>query len=186
MNLKKTLQIVEKLSSSSEMTTPKSLQFEIGEDDYESSTNHHTIRKNAHVNEIMEIQSKNSGTLSKNSEIVSTNSEILQEEDQIKLKTPPEKVPITPASELKMLREKIQESDIDKKKIIENFEIEKCQLTSKAKELERNSYQTNEVFQAAEEKLQNMIIVLTEKQTELEILLHENMLTCRKKMPPGA
>ncbi|CAG2194799.1 unnamed protein product [Mytilus edulis] len=221
----KTLKIVEKLSSSSEMTTPKSLQFEIGEDDYESSTNHHTIRKNAHVNEIMEIQSKNSGTLSKNSEIVSTNSEILQEEDQIKLKTPPEKVPITPvlqakmkislsiqtqtivyqminiqnplrfsretlkqvqASELKMLREKIQESDIDKKKIIENFEIEKCQLTSKAKELERNSYQTNEVFQAAEEKLQNMIIVLTEKQTELEILLHENMLTCRKKMPPGA
>ncbi|VDI81985.1 Hypothetical predicted protein [Mytilus galloprovincialis] len=236
----KTLQIVENLSSSSEMTTPKSLQFENGEDDIESSTNHHTIRKNAPVNEIMEIQSKNSETLSTNLEIVSTNSEILQEEDQIKLKTPPEKVPITPvlqaknenitintdsnnsisndphsessqiqqrltileestinmsseifnahstiknfetllgtnlqglrndivkdvlnlmnkvetspesietlkqvhARELKMLREKIQESDIDKKKIIEKFEIEKCQLMSKAKELERNSYQT--------------------------------------------
>ncbi|CAC5421735.1 unnamed protein product [Mytilus coruscus] len=67
------------------------------------------------------------------------------------------------ARELKMLREKMQESDIDKKKIIENFEIEKCQLMSKAKELERNSYQTKEVFQAAEEKLQNKIIVLTEK-----------------------
>ncbi|CAC5403538.1 unnamed protein product [Mytilus coruscus] len=85
------------------------------------------------------------------------------------------------ARELKMLREKMQESDIDKKKIIENFEIEKCQLMSKAKELERNSYQTKEVFQAAEEKLQNKIIVLTEKQTELEILLHEKHAELQEK-----
>ncbi|CAC5381665.1 unnamed protein product [Mytilus coruscus] len=85
------------------------------------------------------------------------------------------------ARELKMLREKMQESDIDKKKIIENIEIERCQLMSKAKELERNSYQTKEVFQAAEEKLQNKIIVLTEKQTELEILLHEKHAKLQEK-----
>ncbi|CAC5365078.1 unnamed protein product [Mytilus coruscus] len=52
---------------------------------------------------------------------------------------------------------------------------------SKAKELERNSYQTKEVFQAAEEKLQNKIIVLTEKQTELEILLHEKHAKLQEK-----
>ncbi|VDI18324.1 Hypothetical predicted protein [Mytilus galloprovincialis] len=85
------------------------------------------------------------------------------------------------ARELKMLREKIQESDIDKKKIIENLEMEKCQLMSKAKELEMNSYQTKEVFQAAEEKLQNKIIVLTEKQIELEILLHEKHAKLQEK-----
>ncbi|CAG2198886.1 unnamed protein product [Mytilus edulis] len=39
--------------------------------------------------------------LSTNLEIVSTNSEILQQEDQIKLKTPPEKVPITPVLQAK-------------------------------------------------------------------------------------
>ncbi|CAC5392850.1 unnamed protein product [Mytilus coruscus] len=80
-----------------------------------------------------------------------------------------------------MLREKMQESDIDKKKIIENFEIEKCQLLSKARELERNSNQTKQVFQAAEEHLQNKIIVLIEKQTELEILLHEKHAKLQEK-----
>ncbi|CAC5365079.1 unnamed protein product [Mytilus coruscus] len=69
------------------MTTPKSLEFENGEDNIKSCTNHHTIPKSAHVNEINQI-------LSTNSEILSTNSEILQEEDQINLKTP-ENVPVT-------------------------------------------------------------------------------------------
>ncbi|CAC5422323.1 unnamed protein product [Mytilus coruscus] len=79
-----------------------------------------------------------------------------------------------------MLREKMNESDIDKK-IIENFEIEKCQLLSKAKEFERISSQAKHVFHAVEKQLQNKIIVLTEKQTELEILLHENHAKLQEK-----
>ncbi|CAC5392851.1 unnamed protein product [Mytilus coruscus] len=75
-----TIQIVENLSSSSEMTTPKSLEFENREDNIKSCTNHHTIPKRAHVNEF--------------NQILSTNSEILQQQNKIKLKTP-ENVPIT-------------------------------------------------------------------------------------------
>ncbi|CAC5409827.1 unnamed protein product [Mytilus coruscus] len=81
------------------------------------------------------------------------------------------------ARELKMLREKMHESDIDKKKIIENFETEKCQLLSKAKELERNSIQAIHVFHAAEEHLNHA--KLQEKDATIE-KLHDRLLTVKE------
>ncbi|CAC5422322.1 unnamed protein product [Mytilus coruscus] len=148
-----TLEIVENLSSSAEMTTLKRLEFENGVDN-KFFTNQHTIPKSEHVNEF--------------NQILSSNSEILQQQDKIKPKTQ-ENLPITSVQS----KNENTTSNIDTNNSVldeSHSTSESSQIPQRLSILEDNTISMSSEILSAHSSIKNFEILLSKNLQGLEVI----------------